>query len=125
MATNWCAGWSRSALAARALIASALFDARDREKALAAGFDGYFSKPISPETFVHEIAEFCARAACRCASPRLTVAARIMAKVLVIDDSSANRELVVTVLESQGHSMIEAGDGAQGLALAVPNARNS
>src|SRR5882672_2852401 len=41
-----------------------------------------------------------------------------MAKVLVIDDSSANRELVVTVLESQGHSMIEAGDGAQGLALA-------
>jgi len=41
------------------LIAVSAFSMRgDREKALAAGFDGYFSKPISPETFVHEIAEF-------------------------------------------------------------------
>jgi two-component system cell cycle response regulator DivK len=30
----------------------------DREKAFEAGFDGYLSKPITPQTFVHEIADF-------------------------------------------------------------------
>jgi len=30
----------------------------DREKAVEAGFDGYLSKPITPQTFVHQIAEF-------------------------------------------------------------------
>jgi two-component system cell cycle response regulator DivK len=41
------------------LIAVSAFSMRgDREKALAAGFDGYFAKPISPETFVQEVTEF-------------------------------------------------------------------
>lgn len=30
----------------------------DRERVLAAGFDGYFSKPIDPETFVTQIEAF-------------------------------------------------------------------
>ncbi|MBI2315540.1 MAG: response regulator [Betaproteobacteria bacterium] len=30
----------------------------DREKAIAAGFNGYFSKPIDPETFVGQIEDF-------------------------------------------------------------------
>lgn len=32
----------------------------DREKALAAGCDGYIEKPINPATFAEEIARFCA-----------------------------------------------------------------
>jgi len=32
----------------------------DRTKTLAAGFDGYFSKPITPETFVADIEQFLA-----------------------------------------------------------------
>ncbi len=32
----------------------------DRERALAAGCDGYIEKPIDPETFADEIAHFCA-----------------------------------------------------------------
>jgi CheY-like chemotaxis protein len=30
----------------------------DREKALAAGFDGFMTKPITPETFVQQIESF-------------------------------------------------------------------
>lgn len=37
---------------------SALSMASDRAKALAAGFDGYLSKPIDPETFVAEVEAF-------------------------------------------------------------------
>jgi signal transduction histidine kinase/CheY-like chemotaxis protein len=40
-----------------------------------------------------------------------------MAKVLVVDDQSANRELIVTLLNYAGHDALEAGDGPTGLAL--------
>src|SRR5215510_10795902 len=41
-----------------------------------------------------------------------------MAKILVVDDNSGNRKLVVTLLGHEGHRMIEADDGADGLAAA-------
>lgn len=41
-----------------------------------------------------------------------------MARVLVIDDESDNRALVVTLLRYAGHEACEAGDGAQGLLIA-------
>ena len=40
------------------------------------------------------------------------------AKVLVVDDNAANRQLVVTLLKYQGHSMFEAGDGREALGMA-------
>ncbi len=42
-----------------AVTASAMVG--DRERVLAAGFDGYISKPISPETFVTEVERYLAR----------------------------------------------------------------
>ncbi len=40
-----------------------------------------------------------------------------MAKVLVVDDNAANRELVVTLLKYKGHEPLEAVDGAEALAM--------
>ena len=40
-----------------------------------------------------------------------------MAKVLVVDDQATNRELIVTLLGYKGHRSVEAGDGAEALAL--------
>ena len=34
----------------------------DRERLLAAGFDGYVSKPIELRAFLHQVEQFCARA---------------------------------------------------------------
>ena len=41
-----------------------------------------------------------------------------MATILTVDDSPSIRQMVKVVLEPAGHSVIEAGDGAQGLAKA-------
>ena len=40
-----------------------------------------------------------------------------MAKILVVDDISANRALVVTLIGHSGHQALEAADGAEALAL--------
>jgi two-component system cell cycle response regulator DivK len=37
---------------------TALANPGDRERALAAGFDGYFAKPISPRTFARDLEAF-------------------------------------------------------------------
>src|SRR6266850_146065 len=41
-----------------------------------------------------------------------------MAKILVVDDNAGNRKLVVTLLGHDGHRIIEANDGADGLEAA-------
>src|SRR5713226_7494977 len=42
-----------------------------------------------------------------------------MATILVVDDRPANRELLTTLLGYKGHRLLEAGDGKEGLALAL------
>ena len=44
-----------------------------------------------------------------------------MATVLTVDDSPSIRQMIKVTLEPAGHSVIEAGDGAQGLAKAQSN----
>ena len=39
-----------------------------------------------------------------------------MAHILVVDDESVIREILVTLLEMQGHEVTEAGSGAEALA---------
>lgn len=38
-----------------------------------------------------------------------------MATILIVDDLSANREFLVTLLRHQGHRLLEAADGSEGL----------
>jgi CheY-like chemotaxis protein len=80
----------------------------DRERVLAAGFDGYISKPIDPQTFVPQIAAFLKSAA---PSPVLldTSAAAAgrpipdaRARALVLDDTEENTNLLRSLLEPNG-----------------------
>lgn len=41
-----------------------------------------------------------------------------MARILVIEDNPANRSLVVFLLESVGHEVLQAADGESGIAVA-------
>jgi two-component system cell cycle response regulator len=87
----------------------------DRERVLAAGFDGYISKPIDPQTFVPQIAAFLKspppkpvpRPDSVAAPPAPTPEAR--ARVLVLDDSPSNLELFTSLLEPHGIAVSTAG----------------
>jgi CheY-like chemotaxis protein len=84
----------------------------DRERLLAAGFDGYISKPLDPQTFVPQIAAFINSPV---PTPRhldMSVAVEaaparpVRARALVLDDSTANRELFTGLLEPHGIAVI-------------------
>ncbi|AWB25310.1 response regulator [Methylobacterium currus] len=47
-----------------------------------------------------------------------------MATVLAVDDSLSIRQMIKVVLGPAGHTVIEAGDGAEGVAKAKSNALN-
>lgn len=42
-----------------------------------------------------------------------------MAKILVVDDSLTNRQVIVSYLNSLGHTTVEAGDGEEGEVVAM------
>lgn len=44
-----------------------------------------------------------------------------MANILTVDDSPSIRQMIKMVLAPAGHTVIEAGDGAEGLAKAKAN----
>lgn len=104
----------------------------DRDKVLAAGFDGYLSKPIAPKRFVEQIEGYLAAPAhggttlqpsSRQPSPppsRLvaTVWHSRQAQVLVVDDSPPNRELIRQTLEAAGYETRLVGTVRDGLARA-------
>jgi two-component system cell cycle response regulator len=92
-----------------AVTAYAMVD--DRGKALAAGFDGYFAKPIDPATFIQQIQAFlpAADAAATSKPKRL---------VLVTDDRAINLELAQVLLAGAGYEVETALSAAQALRLA-------
>jgi len=97
----------------------------DREKALAAGFAGYLSKPIDPENFVAQLASYL--------RPELRLAPAAPAgatadgplkrksrgrTILVVDNLQANRVLAADLLEYSGYTVVTARSARNALDLA-------
>jgi two-component system cell cycle response regulator len=99
----------------------------DRDRVLAAGFDGYIPKPIEPDQFVRRVEAFLAREPAEPArpspAPEREAAAPCLpgataATILVVDDSPANLDLVRSTLEPFGYRVLTAQSLDQGLAAA-------
>jgi len=98
----------------------------DRERLLAAGFDGYIAKPIDPQT-ISAIVNTFLRESLRATSPpmapleRSAPAQQPLEKavdILVLDDSPVNLELKRALLEPYGYTVRTASDMASALVLA-------
>ncbi len=106
------------------LAVTALAMVGDRDKVLAAGFDGYVPKPIEPETFVRQVERFLPSSH---PAPQLSVAqsnsarptySGARAKILVVDNNPASRYLIQSILEPSGYQVILAARVSEALALA-------
>jgi two-component system cell cycle response regulator len=101
----------------------------DRERVLAAGFDGYIAKPIEPQSFIDRIDAFLRDEKRHAAAPRRApkIAAQGAAPatapngkyVLIVDDTKANIELLRNILGSVGYETAAAQNLAQARALAL------
>jgi two-component system cell cycle response regulator len=106
------------------LAVTALAMVGDRETIMAAGFDGYFTKPITPDTFIQQVEAFL-RPALRGRSAVATFATTAPSApvqggrtILVIDDKEDNRELASSLLGGSGYKVTTAGAMLQALQLA-------
>lgn len=102
----------------------------DRERALAAGFNGYIAKPINPETFVSSVEAFLKPGERR---PREQVPAVIntpetdglvrgsgtaRGTILVVDNVPANLELAQSIFEPLGFRVMLADNVSVAMAMA-------
>ena len=75
----------------------------DKERMLTAGFDGYIGKPITPDTFVGQVERFIRARQSLPASPMR--AKHAGARILMVDNTAANRDLVYSILEPAGYQV--------------------
>ena len=101
----------------------------DRDRILAAGFDGYIAKPINPETFVHQIADFLPAEKRLDRPTDLSTAMPSPAlpgprngwTILVVDDCDPNLSFIRQTLEPSGYNVLAAKSVMQGMDLAHKN----
>ena len=99
----------------------------DRERILAAGFNGYIAKPIEAEMFLSQVASFLSTPAKRFAVAPTRVwdrldppeiAPRKNTLVLFVDNTQTNIDLVRSILEPSGFEVATAMSAKEGLDLA-------
>jgi two-component system cell cycle response regulator len=86
----------------------------DRDRVLAAGFDGYLSKPIFPKTFVKQIENFLpvekrsgqTPTTFQAASAPVSSKQSKQVAILVAGDSPVNRSLLRSTLEPRGYRVL-------------------
>lgn len=107
------------------LAVTALAMVGDRDKVLAAGFDGYISKPIDPETFVSRLEDFLGvghqlpvRAA-EVGSLAFGPSPRRRQTILVVDDLAVNLSLKRSILEPVGYGVVTANGVTEALRVAA------
>lgn len=97
----------------------------DRDRVMAAGFDGYIPKPITPEKFVKQVETYLPGGG----TARLTVethgitsgvrkTSETRATLLVVDNLAVNIELLCSILEPSGYRVFTARNVDEGLRLA-------
>ena len=112
------------------IAVTALAMVGDHDKVLKAGFNGYITKPINPETFISQIEAFLKPG--QRMQPQQKVQAVSVealkgnlpktAKLLVLDNTEVNRDLLVSTLEPSGYDVVlaESVDEAFARARATP-----
>ena len=107
------------------IAVTALAMVGDRQKLLAAGFDGYLGKPIEPELFVSQVEKYLDRALHSTVSLAAPDAVTEDSspprpfrndRILVVDDLLANREFIRCALEPSGFQVVLASSAKEGLA---------
>nr|WP_267875162.1 response regulator [Massilia aurea] len=88
------------------LAVTALAMTGDREKVLAAGFDGYISKPIEPESFVAELEAFLTSTPAPASAPAApaapAAAATAPVTAMAANDATANDAMATAVTPATG-----------------------
>lgn len=118
---------SDARFAATAILGvTALAMVGDREKIMAAGFDGYLTKPITPETFIDDIEKYLpaalvaprvSRRADVVAEEVATVRAKRSGYALVVDDYAPGRDLLRHLIVSLGVDVRTASNADDALAF--------
>jgi two-component system cell cycle response regulator len=117
------------------LAVTALAMSGDREKVLAAGFDGYISKPIEPESFVAELEAFLPAAPSAAAassvaagpasrpgpaipvSPAIPAPQAVRPTILLVDDDPFMLAVLADMLDDEPVRVLTAASGPEALAL--------